>query len=214
MVLAATVASATIVYYDDGSTVKSNWELNGTATLASDGEVLNLQGLNNGDYARLNFDSTQGMTLVFNFKITNPGSFFGTYTYAPSEGVRGNSSRDVYSSYNGTALGTLSADTWYTVAICNQCDGVLNTYGNYTYTQAIYVAQGKSVDMTGQSPVYSYSLYANSPTTDRAVFFAYSGTNVQADDIRVNSGMDLTIPEPVSLILLGIGGLAFLRRKQ
>jgi hypothetical protein len=210
VVLMVSMSSATILYYDDGSTVTSNWSLNGTATLTSDGNVLNLKGASSGDYAILNFDSSNGMTLVFDFKITNPGTFFGTYVYNPSEGVRGNSSREVYSSYNGTSLGTLSADTWYTVAIYSLGND------NYTYSQSVYVTEGKSVDMTGQSPVYSYTTpYAyGTLTSNHAVFFAYTGADLQLDDVQVNSGLDLKVPEPVSLCLLGIGGLTLLRRKQ
>jgi hypothetical protein len=210
VVLTVSMASATILYYDDGSTVTSNWSLNGTTALTSDGNVLNLKGSSSGDYAVLNFDSSNGMTLVFDFKITNPGTFFGTYVYNPSEGVRGNSSRDIYSSYNGTYLGTLSADTWYTVAIYSLGND------NYTYSQSVYVSEGKSVDMTGQSPVYSYTTpYAyGTLASNRAVFFAYTGADLKFDNIRVNSGLDLSVPEPVSMSLLSIGGLTLLRRKQ
>jgi hypothetical protein len=151
--------------------------------------------------ATLNFGFTapvDEMTMVFDFKVHNPGELVAAYLYSPGEGVKIVPWWAAYASFNNTSILDIKPDTWYTIAIYN--------YGTKGY-QAMWIAEGKQANLWTTSRAYQISA---SPWTgsDRAVFYAYANEWVSTrtvadwefDNISVNAGLDLTCGVPLSSI--------------
>ncbi|MFA5865710.1 MAG: PEP-CTERM sorting domain-containing protein [Phycisphaerae bacterium] len=209
VVLWVSTASGNIILYDDCSSVSANWT-SADVTMTSDGDVLRMQS-SAGGYAILPWGTTADEnTMVFDFKIASPGLFLAGYVSNPGEGLLITSTINAKASRNSAQIMELQANTWYTAAIYS--------YGAAGY-QAFWIAQGKDVNMWSQSKNYEVGSGTWSGT-NRSTFYTYTTTGYpnadwQVDNIRVNSGLDLTpAPEPVSLSLLGIGGLAMLLRRK
>jgi uncharacterized protein (DUF2141 family) len=193
------LASGEVLFYDGCSTVSSNWST-ADCTLESDGETLRQQTTAVSSSATLNFGFTapvDEMTMVFDFKVHNPGELVAAYPYSPGEGVRIVPWWRAYASFDNTGFQDIKPDTWYSIAIYN--------YGTYGY-QAMWIAEGKQANLWNASRAYQISAWTWTGS-NRAIFYAYANEWVDTrtvadwefDNIRVNRGLDLTGKNPVSV---------------
>jgi hypothetical protein len=193
------LASGEVLFYDGCSTVSSNWST-ADCTLESDGETLRQQTTAVSSSATLNFGFSSvvdEMTMVFDFKVHNPGELIAAYPYSPGEGMRIVPLWRAYASFDNTGFQDIKPDTWYSIAIYN--------YGTYGY-QAMWIAEGKQANLWNVSRAYQISAWTWTGS-NRAIFYAYANEWVSTrtvadwefDNIRVNRGLDLTGKNPVSV---------------
>ncbi|MFA5865714.1 MAG: chitobiase/beta-hexosaminidase C-terminal domain-containing protein [Phycisphaerae bacterium] len=194
MALTVSIASAGVLYYDDGSTVTGNWLLT-DCTLTSDGDVLRELSSDAG-YAILNLGfpaPVDELTVVFDFKIVNPGAFLATYLSPPGEGLLIVNWWVAKCSHNQVGfMDNLKPDTWYSIAIYSK--------GSAGY-QAFWIAEGKQVNLWNISRTYEAG-WSPWTGTSNLTFYAWANPTYPSaewffDDIRVNSGIDLTGGNPV-----------------
>ncbi len=187
----ANAVSAEMLYYDDCSTVASNWTLGSSGTsLTSDGEMLRLQSTDSG-FATVTLDtSIDEFTMIFDFKIADPGQFVGGYMAGsgwPSEGMYVDRDFTAKASWNSTVLEQITPDKWYTMGI------YANGPAGY---MAYWITEGKGTNLWWTSRVYEYGAAPwssrNGITFPASGNATYGNADWVLDDIQVNEGLDLT----------------------
>jgi hypothetical protein len=116
----------------------------------------------------------------------------------------------VRNAVNNTVVGSLSTGQWYNVwAVIDQ---TADTYD-------VYLTTG-TADATVSDRVADDFAFRNGTTDDLVSFLAcgYNAGDQQdlwVDDIHLTDGQDLSyVPEPMTIALLGLGGLAVFRRRK
>jgi len=111
---------------------------------------------------------------------------------------------------SSTVVGQLNTGQWYNIwAVIDQ---TADTYD-------VYLTTG-TADATSTDLVADDFAFRNGTTDDLVSFLAcgyYAGDqqDLWVDDIHLTDGVDLTyVPEPTTLILLGIGSLALAKRRK
>lgn len=142
------------------------------------------------------------VTTVFRFYIDQRTDFMAMYNYAPGEGLRFVAGGGFQGSSGESLSGSWAEDTWYTAAM------VLNSPGNID----AYVKQGADAQLAAGDSIGTIG-GAGRPM-NHSTFFDYGGT-IYFADYTINEGMDFTvIPEPATLSLLSLAGLAAMRRRR
>ncbi len=168
-------------------------------------------------------------TIATGTRTTDPtnahsGSNYMLMSVTGLNGVGGGNSQVL----NSTPIGSVTPGTTYTLSL--YAKGALQTSDVYNFSMNFFNAAGSSLGgvATGNSGAIS-STYTNFTKTDVApagasyaqvdlnlVAGAVTNTSpgtLSVDDVSVSSPGG-TIPEPATLALLGIGGVALLRRKR
>ncbi len=207
----ANVASAGVLYYNDCNTVDSSWTYQENISLTSNGDVVNLTSSASGlAIAEFGTGYVDNFTLVYDFKISDPGSFSALYAYNPGEGMMVDYDFTAKDSRTRGVLEQIAPDTWYTMGIYY--------YGAAGY-MAYWVAEGKGADLWSAPRALEVGAATWAGSNRFAVFAygdaTYGDASWQIDNIQVNEGVDFSqAPEPATMGLLLIGGLAAVIRRR
>ena len=243
LILAATVVFATLPSHADFSTIddfegytvgdsinsKAGWNNNGTVdTDPAGGTNLVLSfspsnGIGYYDGSDIEIaDSTTG-TLFYRARLTSGAQAFGmgmsdTTSPNPWNSFEAQLTWDETGSPISVRNGggphpaaTTKADAWYNIWM---------VIDNSSDTYDVYFQSSDDATYSGQTLIADDAGFRNgSANNDLVSFFMRTNTGTGSvlyiDDIKLdNTGKNLAIPEPASLTLLILGGLALTRRRQ
>jgi len=114
-----------------------------------------------------------------------------------------------------TKIGNFTANTWMYVWLV--VDNAANTYDVYMNTTG---ADATATDLLADNFVFRTG--AADGDLDRLFIMCnngsfggvpYNTTTTYYDNIAISDGVDLTIPEPATMLILGLGGLTLLRKR-
>jgi hypothetical protein len=143
--------------------------------------------------------------------LANPTGDWGNYEAYIA--IVGNNINARNNSSNATIVSGISNDTWYNIWL------VLNNSAN---TYDVYVTTGTTDATTADLKANDFG-FRNDSAASLSTFKIYGRANATApracrvDDINTVSGTNLTyglVPEPATMLLLGLGGLAISFRKR
>ncbi len=201
------VASVLAFSLTAGTSSAVTLAVNTTPTALENGITYTVTGGgSNSTLSTIQKNSNDGETIVFDFQ---GGLVDFTVGYAPGGTGTGN---PLVHSNHSTANNTFSADagSWSFVPGAVIIDG--GTSGWYTFTGSDVVATGVGVDpATGLAP--SYTADWGSFTIQGVSSVTWTSVN-NVTERFVFDAVESTIPEPSSIALLGLGGLALVVRRK
>lgn len=200
----AAVTVGDVIAIDFGATAPAvaNWNQISSSTLS----IADLKRLSDG--ASTGVGVTVTTTATFGDFVAN---------VAPSAGL---GSTDASIFVDHLAANDLSANDLITVTYTGLTDGLSYTLtggmarsGNTTAFEQTYTVGGVDYDYTGTTGVNAYAEYTGLSSSGGVLSFTV--TDFTNSDLASISQMQLTVvPEPSSAALLGLGGLALLRRRR
>jgi hypothetical protein len=149
---------------------------------------------------------------LFDFRGTNDLSMQVDNGVAGGLTVFGNSSP----AFITTSAGVISADTWYMVTLTRDASDNLTLYLNGSSLATGTDSQDLNTGATGALAIGNKVTGAGHPVQGSLDEFAFYNTALSASDVATlySIGSGTPVPEPASLSLLALGGVALLARRR